>query len=252
MKKLIFPLLFSSAFLFSSCDELSDILGESGDSLTEAQVVSGLKSALEVGTNSAVSYLGVQDGYYGNDLYKILLPDEASVIVENIGKIPGGELLLNNVILGINRAAEDAAKEAGPIFVESITSMSIADGWTILNGDNHAATTYLKNTTNSQLVDLYAPKINASLGKDLLGSGITVANTWSQLTSAWNSFVNINNVLPLTTKYNPVSTDLGAYLTQKALDGMYLKISVEEEKIREDPLARVNDILQKVFGSLDK
>ncbi|MBN2743655.1 MAG: DUF4197 domain-containing protein [Marinilabiliaceae bacterium] len=250
MKKLIFPLLFSSAFLFSSCDELSDILGESGDSLTEAQVVSGLKSALEVGTNSAVSYLGVQDGYYGNDLYKILLPDEASVIVENIGKIPGGESLLNNVILGINRAAEDAAKEAGPIFVKSITSMSIADGWTILNGDNHAATTYLKNTTNSQLVDLYAPKINASLGKDLLGSGITVANTWSQLTSTWNTFAN--SLVGQVAGYQPVSTDLGAYLTQKALDGMYLKISVEEEKIREDPLARVNDILQKVFGSLDK
>lgn len=250
MKKLIFPLLFSSAFLFSSCDELSDILGESGDSLTEAQVVSGLKSALEVGTYSAVSYLGVQDGYYGNDLYKILLPDEASVIVENIGKIPGGESLLNNVILGINRAAEDAAKEAGPIFVESITSMSIADGWTILNGDNHAATTYLKNTTNSQLVDLYAPKINASLGKDLLGSGITVANTWNQLTSAWNTFAN--SLVGQVAGYQPVSTDLGAYLTRKALDGMYLKISVEEEKIREDPLARVNDILQKVFGSLDK
>jgi hypothetical protein len=235
------------AFSMVSCE----LLNEAEDGLTEAEVVSGLKSALSVGTDNAVSFLSVENGYYGNELYKILLPEEAQVIVNNVSKIPGGQGLVDDVIKGINRAAEDAAKDAGPIFLESITDMSITDGWNILNGDNHAATTYLKNTTNDGLFNLYSPKINASLGKDLLGSGISVTTAWSQLTSAWNSFVAVNNAIPFVTKYNAVNTDLGGYLTQKALDGMYLKISKEEELIRKDPMARVNDILQKVFGSLD-
>lgn len=249
MKKLILPFLISFPLLMTSCDEVSDMIGDGA--LTEAEVVSGLKSALSVGTDSAVSFLAVENGYYGNDLYKILLPEEANVIIDNISKIPGGQSLVNDVIKGINRAAEDAAKDAGPIFLESITDMSIADGWNILNGDNHAATTYLQNTTNTGLYDLYSPKINTSLGKDLLGSGISVTSAWSKLTSTWNSFVAVNNALPFVTKYNAVNTDLGGYLTQKALDGMYLKISKEEEQIRLDPVARVNEILQKVFGSLE-
>ena len=235
------------AFSMVSCE----LLNEGEDGLTDGEVISGLKSALSVGTDNAVSFLSVENGYYGNELYKILLPEEAQVIVNNVSKIPGGQGLVDDVIKGINRAAEDAAKEAGPIFLKSITDMSIADGWNILNGDNHAATTYLESTTNTELYRSFSPKINASLGKDLLGSGISVTSAWSKLTSTWNSFVAVNNALPFVTKYNAVNTDLGGYLTQKALDGMYLKISKEEEQIRLDPMARVNDILQKVFGSLD-
>ena len=158
--------------------------------------------------------------------------------------------MLEDVILGINRAAEGAASEAAPIFLNSITSMTISDGWNILKGEDNAATTYLKSTTNAELYGLYSPKINNYLGKDLAGSGISVTSSWKKLTTAWNSFVAVNNLVS-STKYNEVNSDLGGYLTQKALDGMYLKIADEEKQIRTDPIARVTDILKKVFGSLD-
>ena len=246
MKKLILPFLISFPLLMTSCDEVSDMIGDGA--LTEAEVVSGLKSALSVGTDSAVSFLAVENGYYGNDLYKILLPEEANVIIDNISKIPGGQSLVNDVIKGINRAAEDAAKDAGPIFVTAITDMTITEGWDILNGDTHAATTYLQSKTNSGLFNLYNPKIETSLDKDL-GLGFSANSAWNTLTSNWNTVAN--SIVGQIAGYEPVNTDLDSYLTQKALDGMYLKISKEEEQIRLDPMARVNDILQKVFGSLD-
>lgn len=249
MKKILFPLLFPFLVMTTSCEELEDIFGQTGDdSLTETEVISGLKSALSVGTDAAVANLSASNGYYGNELYKILLPEEANQAITYLSTIPGGTEMVNDVILGINRAAEDAAKEAGPIFLDAITDMTIADGWNILNGDNHAATTYLKTSTNSALFALYSPKIGTSLNADL-GLGFTANTAWSNLTTAWNKVAN--SMVGQLAGYKPISTNLGQYLTQKALDGMYLKISEEEEKIRLDPAARVNDILQKVFGSVD-
>ena len=138
--------------------------------LTEAEVISALREALITGAKNSAERLAKENGYYGDELIKIILPGEASVIVDNISKIPGGEQLVEDVILRINRAAEDAAKEVAPIFVNSVTQMSIQDAFGILNGADNAATAYLKSTTYNDLYALYKPKIEASTGKKIVGT----------------------------------------------------------------------------------
>ena len=244
-KLFIFTLILSSFF---SCTELQQVLDtySQNQPLTETDVANGLKQALKVGTDTAVANLARKNGYFGNDLYKILLPPEADIIVDNVSKLPGGSKLVNDAILGINRAAEDAAKEATPIFVNAITGMTIQDAWNILKGEDNAATEYLKKSTYNQLVDLYSPKIGKSLDKPLV-AGVSTSQTWDKLTTNWNKIADnpIGEMAGLT----PVKTDLNRYLTEKALDGLFLKIADEEKKIRENPLNRVTDLLKRVFGS---
>ncbi|MBN1984651.1 MAG: DUF4197 domain-containing protein, partial [Prolixibacteraceae bacterium] len=144
--KLAKTLSVAFLFLLTSCAELMQIAQETldeGQPLTRTEIVAGLKEALVVGTNKSVDILGVTNGYYKDEMVKILLPPEASVIVDNISKIPGGEKLVEDVILSINRAAEDAVSEAKPIFVNSIKSMTITDAIGILKGTDNAATQYL-------------------------------------------------------------------------------------------------------------
>lgn len=216
--------------------------------LTKYEVISGLKEALIVGTNKSAEILGATDGYYKDELVKILLPPEADVIVKNISKIPGGKQLVDDVLLNINRAAEDAVSEAKPIFVNSIKSLTIADGFVILKGNDNAATQYLHKTTYNQLVDLYRPKIKASVEKKLVGD-ISTAESWSQITGKWNEVAK--SVVGQIAGFKPVEIELDEYLTQKALDGLFLKIATEEKKIRKEPGARVNQLLKRVFGTLD-
>jgi hypothetical protein len=225
------------------------VLESAGTSpLTEAEVVSGLKEALTTGARNSAQRLSLENGYYGDAMVKILLPDEANIIIDNISRIPGGTQLVEDVILRINRAAEDAAKEVAPIFVNSITGMTIKDAFNILKGTDNAATQYLRNTTYNELYSLYKPKIQASTEKDIVGN-ISTMDSWETLTGRWNSIAN--SVAGRLANLKPVNTDLNDYLTNKALSGMFLKVEAEELKIRKDVSARVTPLLQKVFGSLD-
>lgn len=249
MKTLIFlPVLL---FFLAGCAELTQIAQQTINEnrpLTQTEIISGLKEALIVGTGKSADILGKPDGYYKDDLVKILLPPEADVIVKNISKIPGGEKLVEDALLSINRAAEDAVSEAKPIFVNSIKSMTITDAVGILKGADNAATQYLHKTTYNHLAALYQPKIKASIDKKLVGN-VSTAQSWNLLTGKWNDLAN--SVAGKVAGLKPVNINLEEYLTQKALDGLFLKIGEQEKLIRKDPAARVNDILKRVFGTLD-
>jgi len=243
-------ILIMVMLVLAGCAEMMTVLQSAGTlPLTESEVIGGLKEALTLGAKNAATKLAAENGYFGDAAIKILLPDEAKTIVDNISKIPGGDKLVQNAILSINRAAEDAAKDVAPIFVNSITQMSIKDAFNILNGADNAATQYLKNTTYTDLYNLYKPKIKASTEKKLIGN-ISTKDSWSALTSKWNTLAN--SLAGKIANLKPVNTDLDDYLTNKALAGMFSKVEGEELKIRKDVNARVTASLQRVFGSLDK
>ncbi len=242
--------LILSILLLTGCAQLMNIMDTASTvkGLTEGDIVNGLKEALTTGARKAAEELSAENGYYGDMAVKIPLPDEAKVIVENISRIPGGEQLLENVIRNINRAAEDAAREVAPIFVSSVTQMTIADGYNILHGTDNAATMYLRNTTWNNLYALYKPKISSSTNKEIV-AGVTAQESWTTLTNKWNSVAN--SVAGKLAGFKPVTTDLDDFLTRKALEGVFLKLEGEELKIRKEVSARVTPLLQKVFGSLD-
>ena len=268
------------AMLFAGCEWLEENTG-----LTEAEIIEGLKTALNVGSDSASTNLSVINGYYGNPLVKIPLPPEAQSVrnaingnstLAMISSTIGLEDMFENVIRSVNRSAEDAAKEAAPIFKNAITGLTISQGWDILHGkvpakstsiedfDSTAATKYLSKQTYEPLTNLYAPKINTALDKDLMG-GYSATETWESLTTTYNNFLSRNEVKAallaaqlLGQEINlpaAIETDLGVFSTQKALDGLFLMVGKEEIKIRRDPLAwattAVGNILEKVFGSVD-
>ncbi len=244
--------LISVLILFlitAGCAELMKVVQSAGLPLTEEEVISGLKEALITGAQNSARKLAAENGYYGDELVKIFLPDEAKIIVDNISRIPGGDRLVEDVILRINRAAEDAAKEVAPVFVNSIRQMTVKDAFGILHGADNAATDYLRRTTYSELYNLYKPKIQASTAKKIV-AGISTSEAWETLTGKWNSVAN--SVAGKIAGFHTVNTDLNDYLTNKALSGMFLKVEQEEYKIRKDVSARVTPLLQRVFGSLDK
>jgi|AMZC01.1.fsa_nt_AMZC01000172.1_5 hypothetical protein len=222
----------------TSCEDVMN------PTLSEAEVVQGLKSALVVGTDTAVFQTHKTDGYFKDAIIKIMMPTDAEVIVKNISYIPGGQAMLDKVVLLMNRAAEDAAGEAAPIFKDAITQMTIADAWGILNGADTAATHYLRMKTYDRLRDAFHPIINASLSKELL-PGTSPLQAWTDLTTSYNAVANslVGQLAGLT----PVNSQLDTWVTYRALHGLFIKIAEEEVSIRHDPLARVNDILRKVF-----
>jgi hypothetical protein len=238
-----------SLFLLNSCAELTQIAQSAASQnlpLTNAEIVGGLKDALLVGTDSAVSRLSVVDGYLKDQAVKILLPPEAKEITDHISKLPGGQKLVDDVILRINRAAEDAAKGAKPIFVNSVREMTFSDALNILKGPDNAATTYFKTKTSQQLGELYRSKIRESLNKNLI-AGISTQQSWNELTTNWNKIAgsSIGKIGGLKT----VDVKLEDYLLQKALDGMFLKIEDREKDIRNNVNARVTGLLKRVFGN---
>jgi hypothetical protein len=242
--------LITVVLIFTGCAEALRVLQSVTGPvpLTEAEVVSGLKEALMTGAKNSANRLAAENGYFGDAAIKIFLPDDARMIIDNISRIPGGDKLVQDVILRINRAAEDAAKEVAPVFVNSITQMTIKDAFNILNGADNAATAYLRNTTSNELYSLYKPKIQASTEKKLIG-GVSTKDSWVALTGRWNSVAS--SVAGKIAGLKTVNTDLDDYLTNKALGGMYMKVEQEELKIRKDVEARISPILKKVFGSLD-
>lgn len=229
---------FATLFLFQSCEQIN--LEPQG--LTNGEIIEGLKRALVVSTDTSVSILNKVDGYYGDDLVKIWMPDEALIITQNITKIPGGQALLDETIKAINRSAEDAAKEAAPIFINVITSITIDDGTAILQGSDDAATQYLNNKTYDSLQHRFQPKINTSLSKELI-SGVSAQGSYASLVNKYNVVANASfGVLkPI------VGNSLSEHTTTKALDGLFYKVAEEEGKIRNDINHRVDDILKKVF-----
>ncbi|MDA3907074.1 MAG: DUF4197 domain-containing protein [Bacteroidales bacterium] len=242
---------FSLLFILSSCAELNQIATQTMGGavpLPQNDIINGLKESLVQGASKSVNILAISDGYYKDELVKILLPPEADIIVKNINKIPGGSQLLDDVLLKINRAAEDAAKEAKPIFVNSIRSMNIADAFGILKGADNAATAYLHKTTYEQLFALYKPKINTSLEKKLV-SNISPNQSWDLLTGKWNEIAN--TIVGRIAGFEPVNVKLDEYLTHRALDGLFLKIQEEEMRIRKDPKARTSELLRRVFARQD-
>ena len=246
MRKLF---IAASILLLTSCAELNNIVKSVGTApLTETEVINGLKEALITGATNSSRILSAENGYFADAAVKILLPEEARIIVNNISRIPGGDRLVEDVILRINRAAEDAAKEIAPIFIGSIQQMTVRDGFNILKGVDNAATAYLKNTTYGELYSLYKPKLEASTGKNIIGN-VSTMDSWRTLTGQWNELAN--SVVGRLAGFTPVNTDLNDYLTTKALDGVFLKMELEEFKIRKDVKSRVTPLLQRVFGSLD-
>jgi hypothetical protein len=242
-------ILISTILVLSACAEMTNLLKTvSPVPLTEEEVITGLKEALTTGARNSAQKLAAENGYYGDEAVKILLPDDAKIILDNLSKIPGGDKLVQDVVLRINRAAEDAAKEVAPIFINSIKQMTIREAFNILNGADNAATTYLRTTTYTDLYNLYKPKMQASTEKKIVGN-ISTKESWVALTGKWNSLAN--SVAGKIASLKPVNTDLDDYLTNRALAGMFLKVEQEELKIRKDVSARVSPVLQRVFGSLD-
>ena len=240
IKKTAFILVALSMILFSGCETLKQIVEAAGETatekpLTEAEIVSGLKEALKTGTENAVGILNRTDGYFADPLVKLPFPPEAIKAANTLRDLGAGKLV-DDFVLSLNRAAEDAAKEAGPIFVDAVTSMSIADAKQILFGADNAATEYFKAKTSYALGKAFQPKIKTSLDK------VLATKFWTDITTRYNR-------IPLVT---PVNTDLPEYATDLALKGLFLKLEGEEAKIRKDPAARVKDILKRVFGELDK
>lgn len=240
MKKLIYTLALAGTLtFFTACDKADEILNELG--LTSQEAADGLKEALDVGTDTAVKILSIADGYYKDEIVKILLPAEAKPVFDNLSKIPGGEELVEKTVLAINRAAEDAATTATPIFKDAIMGISFNDALSILNSYDTAATMYLKDNTYSSLYDAFLPKINTSLSKPLVFN-TSAEDTYESLISAYNT-ASLNGVLfPKITE-----NTLSEHVTNRALSGLFHKVGVEEKKIRNDIGHRVNDLLKKVF-----
>jgi hypothetical protein len=250
MKKFFIVLTALMIPLFYSCEEAEDFIEDLG--LTDAEIVAGLKQALTIGSDTAVNIVSKVDGYYKDEVIKILLPPEADIIVDNLDSPIlqglGLDQMVENLIFKINRAAEDAAKDATPIFWDAITGMSISDGWDILHGEDTAATHYLRENTYGSLYNLFSPKMQNSLEKDLV-AGVSAQETWNSLTSTYNNIAEspLGQLAGLT----PVNTNLGEWVTGKALNGLFVKVADEEVKIRHDISHRVTDLLRRVFGSLD-
>ena len=198
---------------------------------TEKEAAEGIKEALIKGTGEGVNLVSALDGYFGNSEIKIPFPPDAKVVESKLRAIGLGSQV-DKAILSINRAAEDAAKEAEPIFVSAITGMSISDAIGIVRGEENAATQYLKKTTSAELKTKFQPVIKSSLDK-------------VDATKYWTDLINTYNKIPLVQKMNP---DLAAYVTDQAIAGLFVMIAKEELKIRKDPVARTTELLKKVFG----
>jgi len=207
--------------------------GGKGGGLSQADISDGLRQALQIGAKNATGRVSAENGFFGDALIKVLMPPEAKKVESTLRNMGMGEQV-DQLILSMNRGAEDASGKALQIFVDAITSMSIEDGLSILRGGDNAATNYLKQKTTPALTKAFRPVIEASLDK--VGA-----------TKYWATVFNTYNKLPTT--FHKVNPDLAGYVTERALNGVFVYMAKEEAKIRKDPAAQVTDMLKKVFGS---
>jgi len=243
MKKILLPLVFLP--LTGCVEEIQKIansIPETGLSTTSFQntnlsndyIASGLREALDQGIERQVSKLTQKDGYFKNELVKILLPDELKKVDSGLRNIGLGSLADKGLEV-LNRAAEDAVGESTPIFVDAVKGITFADAKDILLGSDNAATNYLNGKTNAALYSKFSPVVKNSLSK--VGAD-----------SIWNSMISKYNAIPFASKVNPDLTD---YVSQQALDGVFTMISVEEKNIRNKASFRNSDLLRNVFSLQD-
>ena len=202
-----------------------------GRGLDDNTIASGLKDALSVGTKNAVGYVSKLNGYFGNEAIKILLPDKIQKAAKLAGKV-GYQKEVDEFILSMNRAAENAAPKASGYFADAIKGMSIDDARKILSGGNTAATEYFKSKTSSKLYEEFKPSVAESMNQ----VGVT---------RSYNAMMSKVPAVPFA---KPESVDLDHYVTNKALDGLFYMVGQEEQKIRTNPAAQTTDLLKKVFG----
>jgi hypothetical protein len=233
--------IFISAALilstFTGCDTAQQVLNGMGGmtgttgGLSTAEISAGLKEALVVGATNSSNHLSRVDGFFANAAIKILMPEEAKKVESTLRSVGMGNLV-DKAVLSMNRAAEEAAKGAGTIFINAVKQMSITDAVNILRGGDFAATNYFKAKTTDALTQSFRPVINTALGQ------VNATKYWKDVTTFYNQFS--------TTKVN---TDIAGYVTGKAMDGIFYQLGLEEQRIRQDPVARTTDLLRKVFGS---
>ena len=239
MKRKLIPFLFVFAItLIAGCESANKILGGLSSSSngvpTNSEVISGLRQALELGIGESAQRLSARDGYFRNNAIKVLFPPEAQRI-ENTMRDLGMGNMVDNAIESFNRGAERAAREAAPIFVSAIRSMTINDAMGILLGADNSASNYLKSSTFSQLESTYMPIIDKSLNE------VNATKFWSDIITRYNQ-------IPLVQKQNP---DLTSYVTERALNGLFYMVEREEAKIRQNVSVRNTDLLRRVFGYAD-
>jgi hypothetical protein len=238
MKSRLFLITFAATIAFSYTvraqflDDVRKIVIQDKGGLTEQDAVSGIKEALVKGTSESVKIVSKMDGYFANPQIKIPFPEDAKAIESKLRAIGLGNKV-DEVVLSLNRAAEDAAKGAETVFVSAVKNMSISDAIQIVRGNNDAATQYLSRTTSPVLRSKFRPLIQSSLDK-------------VDATRLWADVINTYNQIPFVTKQNP---DLAGYVTDKAIAGLFVMIAKEELKIRQNPVARTTEILRKVFGN---
>ena len=250
-----------STLLFgaTSCDELADVAeavlstDESKPGLTNGEVISGLKSALEVGATNAAGLTSKEGGFMNNARIKLPFPEDAmhmhDFLMDKVPNIAGPQI--DKFVAKMNEAASNATATAAPIFVNAIKGMSVEDGFTILKGEDDAATNFLREKTTPQLITAFSPEVGKAM------DGVNLAKYWEPLTTKYNQLTqgtlgSLGAIATGNEQPKPVETDLNKYITEKAVGGLFTMVADEEAKIRKDPIARVNDILKKVFGSLDK
>jgi len=240
MKKNTF--LFATLLIIgSSCELLNEVskvvqapvATNTPNPLSNDEVIAGLKEALSIGIKNSVNLTSATDGFLKNTEIMLPFPPDAIKVKEKAIAL-GLSGQVEKFETTLNRAAEEATKEAIPIFIDAIKNMTVQDGFAILKGGNGSASQFLKNQTSAKLVSAFAPKVKEATSK-------------VKLTEYWNPIITKYNALTLGNKIDP---DLDAYITQKAIDGLFIMVAKEENKIRLDPAARVSDILIKVFGSL--
>lgn len=234
MKKLLCLILI---FSLSSCAELQQIATQipSTYGVTDSEINSGLKQALQFGIDKEVTSLATEDGFFKNELVRISLPPELQKVDRTLRDV-GLDNLADEGLKVLNRAAEDAVGEAIPVFASAVKEISFADARNILLGADNAATSYLSSKTETQLYNRFNPIINKSLEK------VGANRVWSNLIQRYNA-------IPLTSKVNPDLTD---YVTNEALQGVFLMIEKEEKDIRNSLSSRTTDLLKRVFALQDR
>lgn len=234
--------MFASALILTACHELqpiSDIFippagGEAA--LTQREVAEGLKEALVRGAMQASDKASQTDGFYRNPMLFIPFPEEAQQVKETAERF-GFQGQVEQFEMTLNRAAEEASKEAKEVFVTAITAMTIQDAFNILNGPDDAATVYLRSTTGQELEQRFRPKVRSAI------ESVQLTSYWQPLVSTYNTFAPLAGG-------GQVNPDLEQYVTERAMNGLFIHIAQEELRIRENPAARVTDLLRRVFGSI--
>jgi len=237
IKRFSFLLFLSLSLVACDPADLQRVLDSVSEStvLSDADVANGLKEALNKGVGSGVTYLSSTDGYY-KSAYKILLPEEAQSVINNLKVVPGFEKVEEEIVKMINRSAEDAAKKAKPIFVNAIKQMTFKDVWNILMGEKNAATQYLHGSTYNPLYTEFEPVVVNSLNK------FGALDYWTDVITKYNS-------LPFVKDVNPKLED---HITHKALEGLFDMVEKKEFKIRTDLTERTSNLLKRVFAKQDK